>query len=129
MEGSGDSPRPSLEAALTFYGVHDHRRMVPCPLHEDRTPSCSVNYTKGVWHCHSCGEAGDAYTLIELKEGIDFAGASAFAANHNLGAEGSGGGGKPLRVSRFARPAGGGVSPGSRPGSGGGGYTPSWSRR
>ena len=30
-----------------------------CPLHEDGTPSFSVNSEAGVWHCFGCGKGGD----------------------------------------------------------------------
>lgn len=69
------------------------RGMIHCPLHEDNHPSMSVNMVKGVWKCHSCGEGGDGWTLIKLKEGLDFDGAREFAAGAGLTADGTGSGG------------------------------------
>ena len=44
-----------------------------CPLDHEVHPSCSVSLgDKGLWRCHSCGEGGDAITLIRLKEDCDF---------------------------------------------------------
>jgi len=62
--------RPDIADVLDHYGVSGRRRMVPCPLHVDLTPSCSINYDTHVFNCHSCGMAGDSWTLIMLKEGI-----------------------------------------------------------
>jgi hypothetical protein len=43
-----------------------------CPLHEDRTPSFSVNPKKGVFCCYGCGAGGDAYDLVMAVTGCDF---------------------------------------------------------
>lgn len=64
--------RPDIADLLDHYGVIGHRRMVPCPLHEDRTPSCSINYEKSLFNCFSCGEGGDSWSLIMKREGLDF---------------------------------------------------------
>src|SRR5581483_4670773 len=34
-----------------------------CPLHDDRTPSFSMNAETGQWRCHACGEYGNLRTL------------------------------------------------------------------
>jgi hypothetical protein len=34
-------------------------RLICCPAHEERTPSCSLNGTR--WHCFGCGEGGSIY--------------------------------------------------------------------
>lgn len=41
-------------------------RMFSCPLHEDRTPSLSINMEEGLWKCHSCGNAGDIEKLGKI---------------------------------------------------------------
>jgi len=79
-----DTEKPDLVAVFEHYGVIVSRSMVSCPLHEDYTASCSVNKGKGVWNCHSCGQGGDAWTLIQLKESVDFAGAKAFVEGLGL---------------------------------------------
>jgi 5S rRNA maturation endonuclease (ribonuclease M5) len=38
--------------------------MVSCPLHDDKTPSCSCSIEKGLWKCFSCGQGG---TVIDLQ--------------------------------------------------------------
>ena len=68
MEG-----RPLLEDVLEHYTGHrPSKRMIQCPLHKDTTPSCSVNYVRQLWNCHSCGEGGDAWNLIMLMEQVPF---------------------------------------------------------
>ena len=122
-----DIERPDLGDVLEFYGVPSRKSMVACPLHDDRTPSFSVNYGKGLWNCHSCGSAGDAWTLIQLKEGVDFLGAKAFAEANNFKDVG-GGASQPTYRSKYgggrrAKPKDKGRKRSS------GGYTPSWRRR
>ena len=43
--------------------------MVRCPLHEDRTPSLSVNLNSGLWVCFSCGEKGTVQKLARICDG------------------------------------------------------------
>jgi DNA primase catalytic core len=51
-----------------------------CPFHNDsKTPSLSVSRDKGgVYHCFGCGEAGDAFDLVEKMKGFEFKGALKF---------------------------------------------------
>ncbi|MHB9134555.1 MAG: CHC2 zinc finger domain-containing protein [Armatimonadota bacterium] len=43
-----------------------------CPLHQEKTPSFSVNPDKGVWHCFGCGKGGDVITFIEELHQVDY---------------------------------------------------------
>lgn len=43
-----------------------------CPLHEERTPSFTVDPGQGVWHCFGCQEGGDIYTFLQRTEGLTF---------------------------------------------------------
>ena len=83
--------QPDLTDVLELYGVHvtglHGNRQILCPVVDESVPSCSVNLDKGRLNCFGCGFQGDAYTLIMTKEGIDFAGALAFARS-NLGVTG-----------------------------------------
>ena len=40
------------------------------PEHDDRTPSMSVNVTKGVYHCQGCKRSGNAYTYLHDIRGL-----------------------------------------------------------
>jgi DNA primase len=35
-----------------------------CPLHDERTPSFHVSFTKPYWHCFGCNRSGDRTDLI-----------------------------------------------------------------
>ena len=51
-----------------------------CPFHGENTPSFSVNYEMGVYHCFGCGESGDAIDYVQNKQHLDFAGAVEYLA-------------------------------------------------
>jgi len=44
----------------------------PCPFHQEKTPSFSVNSELGLFKCFGCGEGGDVIKFIEKIEGLDF---------------------------------------------------------
>jgi DNA primase len=72
----------ALYAVLCHYGCTNARPtgnfMASCIYHPDRTPSMSVDMRKGVANCHSCGQAGDAFSIVQNQEGLDFIGAKGF---------------------------------------------------
>lgn len=37
---------------------------ISCPFHKDKTPSCFISLTKGVYHCFSCGRSGSVEQLF-----------------------------------------------------------------
>ena len=43
-----------------------------CPFHDERTPSFTVDDTKGVFHCFGCGESGDVYTFVQKTQALAF---------------------------------------------------------
>ncbi|WP_420841970.1 CHC2 zinc finger domain-containing protein [Haloactinopolyspora alba] len=102
--------------------------MVRCPVHDDRTPSCSLDLRgTGLWNCHRCGEGGDVWNLIMKKEGTDFRGARAAAATLGFATGDAGGGDDLVPEGRFARSRG--VPDSARNRSGRGGYVPAGLRR
>ncbi|TCC20016.1 hypothetical protein E0H50_37790 [Kribbella sindirgiensis] len=100
--------------------------MVKCPVHGDRSASCSVNTEKQLFKCHSCGAAGSAWDLIMQMEGIDFDGARAFSAALGLPVGDAGGGDGELPAGRFGGRRKVPERKGNRPR--GGAYKPSWRR-
>lgn len=49
-------------------------RKVLCPMHQERSPSCSVKIGRDgtiAIHCFGCGEGGDIFTLIGAVRGLD----------------------------------------------------------
>ena len=67
-------PADFLREAWEHYGGHlretNREQSTRCVIHDDRFPSASVNTDLGVFFCHACGAKGDAYKLIEIKEGL-----------------------------------------------------------
>lgn len=73
-----------IEGVLFKYGIdfdpnRGGNQKVKCVFHEDTVASASVNLTKGLFNCYGCGVAGDAITLVMLKEGLDYRRAVAIA--------------------------------------------------
>jgi DNA primase len=51
-----------------------------CPLHDERTPSFTISPAKQLFKCFGCDAGGDALSLVQLKEGLDFPAALEFLA-------------------------------------------------
>lgn len=51
-----------------------------CPLHDERTPSFTITPSKQLFKCFGCDVGGDALSLVQLKEGLDFPAALEFLA-------------------------------------------------
>lgn len=43
-----------------------------CPFHKEKTPSFSVNPSKGIYKCFGCGEGGDSLSYLLKTRGMDF---------------------------------------------------------
>jgi DNA primase len=43
-----------------------------CPFHEERTPSFSVDPSRGLYHCFGCGVGGDSIRFLMETEQLDF---------------------------------------------------------
>jgi len=67
--------KPSLLKVLQSYGIHPKKTgkslMVHCPFHEDKTPSLSIDEMKGLFKCFGCNKAGDVFTFVSEKEGLN----------------------------------------------------------
>lgn len=72
--------------------------LIRCPVHDDRTPSCSVQLRSGVilWRCHACDASGDVLTLVAAVHSLTMRGedfrqvliaAAALGGMHGLVAE------------------------------------------
>ena len=42
-----------------------------CPLHDDKSPSLSVDREKQLWHCFSCNKGGDVIDFVRLVDNLD----------------------------------------------------------
>jgi len=43
-----------------------------CPFHQEKTPSFSVNPSKGFYKCFGCAKGGNVYTFLMEIEGLNF---------------------------------------------------------
>ncbi len=43
-----------------------------CPFHDEKTPSFSVNPSKGFYHCFGCKKSGTAFNFVMEMEGLSF---------------------------------------------------------
>ena len=43
-----------------------------CPFHSEKSPSFTVNPTRGMFHCFGCGEHGSAIDFVMKTERLDF---------------------------------------------------------
>jgi DNA primase len=43
-----------------------------CPFHQEKTPSFSVNPSKGFYKCFGCGKGGSAFNFVMEIEGLNF---------------------------------------------------------
>ena len=46
--------------------------MACCPFHQEKTPSFSVNPSKGFYKCFGCGKGGSVYNFLMDMEGLSF---------------------------------------------------------
>jgi DNA primase len=46
--------------------------MACCPFHQEKTPSFSVNPSKGFYKCFGCGKGGTAFNFLMDMEGLSF---------------------------------------------------------
>lgn len=66
----------SIRDVMLSYGVDliDHasglKGMACCPFHNERNPSFSVDYERGLYNCFSCHAKGDLFTFVGEKQGL-----------------------------------------------------------
>jgi DNA primase len=46
--------------------------MACCPFHQEKTPSFSVNGSKGFYYCFGCGKKGSVFNFVMELEGLSF---------------------------------------------------------
>jgi len=46
--------------------------MACCPFHQEKTPSFSVNPSKGFYKCFGCGKGGSVYNFLMEMDGLSF---------------------------------------------------------
>jgi DNA primase len=48
-----------------LFKIKDNKTGILCPFHNEKTPSCAVDYDKNYFYCFGCGATG---TVDELKK-------------------------------------------------------------
>lgn len=65
----------SIEDVLkTFnidYSKSSERVKILCPIHRERTPSCSIDFSENLWYCFGCKQGGDQIELIKKVEKLE----------------------------------------------------------
>jgi DNA primase len=51
-------------------GTHTFKGL--CPFHQEKTPSFTVDASKGVWHCFGCAAGGNLYHFVQRAENLPF---------------------------------------------------------
>ena len=78
IEAVKDALRPYIVDYITrFRPELKNGRLCQCinPMHDDSTPSCSVNHNnRHFFHCFGCGASGDIFTAAHMLEGKPVAG-------------------------------------------------------
>lgn len=70
LKNSADFRTVLTHYGLIAAGTGDQARL-RCPFHDDTRPSCSVNFSKRVFHCFSCGAAGNVLDFVHRMENRD----------------------------------------------------------
>ena len=68
---------PDIKEQLSILTILNHYRltpgrheMIPCPFHEEKTPSLKIYPGTNTFHCFGCGTAGDQIEFIQRMEKI-----------------------------------------------------------
>jgi DNA primase len=85
--------RACFESILSRYGLKPNgfgeERMIRCPFHDDRTPSCSINLEKKLFHCFACGEAGTILDFVARMERCSIAEAARLLDKQSVSSAGA----------------------------------------
>ena len=61
-----------VAASITRLEKRGNRYWGLCPFHKEKTPSFSLDPTRGLFYCFGCGVGGDAIRLHMQSSGDDF---------------------------------------------------------
>jgi DNA primase len=65
-------PHVFYSRELQKFRVRGSRATALCPFHRDHCPSLSVDLTRGLFHCFTCGAGGDIVSFVRLRDDVDF---------------------------------------------------------
>jgi DNA primase len=60
----------SQHTSLKKAGPHTFKGL--CPFHSEKTPSFTIDATKGLYHCFGCDEGGNIYHFVQKVENLSF---------------------------------------------------------
>jgi len=72
-----------LAAEVTKVKRSGRSTMAVCPFHSEKTPSLSIDGSKGLYHCFGCGKSGDVFRWVQETQGLDFSGSVEFLARRS----------------------------------------------
>lgn len=73
--------------------AHGRYHMGLCPFHQEKTASFAVYTDKQYYHCYGCGKAGDVFSFLMERDGLNFREAlEALADRYGVSTEGAFGG-------------------------------------
>jgi DNA primase len=61
-----------LVGAVTKVKRSGRSHMAICPFHQEKSPSMSLDPSRGLYHCFGCQKGGDVFTFLEETQGLDF---------------------------------------------------------
>lgn len=78
MNGNELTRQQLTNIAVSYLGLKSKNRLYPsttegifhCPFHKDKTPSMGIDFTRGIYHCFSCGRSGNIESLYKEMTGI-----------------------------------------------------------
>ena len=53
-----------------------------CPFHSEKTPSFSINPSKGIYKCFGCGKGGNAINFVMEMEHLNYPESIRFLGGH-----------------------------------------------
>src|SRR5689334_20506163 len=62
--------RIDFRAFYASEGVEFRGRRARCPFHEDRTPSLSIDFDRGLFNCRPCGFGGDPVSFLQRRRSL-----------------------------------------------------------
>ena len=54
-----------------YHAPLNRNKKVPCPFHQEKTPSLSIEENSNMWKCFGCGVGGDAIRFLAMLKGIE----------------------------------------------------------
>ena len=61
-----------VDVVSKYVRLRSDTRMICCPFHSEKTPSCSLDYDRNFFYCFGCGATGDPIKFVELIERVNF---------------------------------------------------------